>query len=125
TVFINPQFIIKAFADVLTIKHRGFIKSDGILHTKDLQLLWQAERRHFSDKVLVQLFLLFDVAIQLDLNRLLVPALLSNEAPETLKQYWPFGLSESEDLHAELEKTRPIFRRDYTFKFLPLGFFSK
>lgn len=123
TVFINAQFIIKAFADVLTIKHRGFIKSDGILLSRDLHHLWQGERRHFSDSSLMKLFQLFDVAIRLDSERLLVPALLMDDAPPNLEDYWPHGLSEGEDLCSETD--RMLFRRCWTFKFLPLGFFSK
>lgn len=123
TVFINSQFIIKAFADVLTIKHRGFIKSDGILHAKDLHHLWQDERRLFSDLSLMKLFQLFDVAIRLDSNRLLVPALLQDDAPENLAEFWPHGIDDVSDLRSDSD--RILFRRCWAFKFLPIGFFSK
>lgn len=123
TVFINPQFIIKAFADVLTIKHRGFIKSDGILHAKDLHHLWQDERRLFSDLSLMKLFQLFDVAIRLDTNQLLVPALLQDEVPANLADYWPHGIDDISDLRSDTD--RILFRRCWVFKFLPIGFFSK
>ena len=123
TVFINPQFIIKAFADVLTIKHRGFIKSDGILHAKDLHHLWQDERRLFSDLSLMKLFQLFDVAIRLDANRMLVPALLQDDAPENVSDYWPHGLDDLSDVRSDSD--RILFRRCWSFKFLPIGFFSK
>jgi Leucine-rich repeat (LRR) protein len=123
TVFINPQFIIKAFADVLTIKHRGFIKSDGVLLVKDLHHLWQDERRLFNDSSLIKLFELFDVAIRLNESRLLVPALLNDDAPRNLNEFWPHGLGSQADLSARPE--RVFFRRNYKFKFLPLGFFPK
>ena len=80
--FIDPRWLCDMMSKVVTIRERNPFVRNGILHTKNIPLLFRDER--FPWKYFEQYLTLldrFEIALPLDNKRILIPSLLPEERP--------------------------------------------
>ena len=80
--FIDPRWLCDMMSKVVTIRERNPFVKNGILHSKDIPLLFKDER--FPWLYFEQYLTLldrFEIALPLDNKRILIPSMLPEERP--------------------------------------------
>lgn len=116
-VFIDPSFLCKIFADVISMKTQKSIAAlEGIMPKRIFDAIWMEYDKKMQESF-IRLLEAFEIAIP-DYSKpehdrpLLIPSLLPENPPLMIRNYW--------------NTTAPIlFQRIYVFKFLPYGFIDK
>ena len=81
--FVDPKWLCDMMAKVVTIKEINPFVQDGVLHTKDIPLLYRDEK--FPWQYIRQYLTLldrFEIALALDTHRILIPSLLPEVRPD-------------------------------------------
>ena len=114
--FVDPRWLCDMMAKVVTIKEENPSLRKGIIHSKDIPILFKDDR--FPWKRYDQFLALldrFEIALPLDDKRVLVPSMLPASCPK-----------EVEEEYKEVSK-KPLYTRYIVFKesTTPLGFWSR
>jgi len=114
-VFLDPQFLCKIFADIVSPGHRCVV--NGVLDRKHIPQIWKRYNCILQEKLL-SLLRYFEIAIPLPRSRggnfsILIPSFLPAKKPFNFSKFWRYD----ESCHHYLRK--------WKFEFLPLGFFAK
>ena len=112
--FIDPRWLCKMMAKIVTVKERNPFIVDGILPTNSIPFLFRDER--FPWKFFEQYLTLldrFEIALALDKHRILVPSMLSDVRPD--------GIDVTE-MNGEPLYIRHVF---FTSSTTPPGFWSR
>ena len=112
--FIDPRWLCDMMSKVVTIKERNPFVRKGILHNKDIPLLFKD--REFPWQYFQQFLALldrFEIALPLDNKRILIPSMLQDERPDIPE--------------AEQSEEDPLYYRYIIFKSAdtPSGFWSR
>ena len=132
-IFLDPQYLVNVMSDVVTLKHR-FVK-EGKLSKSDLKNIWGSFPPKIHE-ILIELLQKFEILFKMKImdpltekekDFLLIPSLLPSDVPQNFNEIWK---EEAKDKKGDWFKNEEnqldfYFERIYTFKFLPLGFFSK
>ena len=112
--FVDPKWLCDVMAKIVSVKEMNPFVQDGVLHTKDIPLLYHNEK--FPWQYCQQYLTLldrFEIAFALDRHRILIPSLLSEVPPDGM------GLSE---MNAVPFYTRLVIFNTST---MPSGFWSR
>lgn len=116
-VFIDPGFLCKIFADVISMKtQKSILAMEGIMPKRVFDTIWMGHDKKMRENFL-RLLEMFEIAIP-DYSKpeadrpLLIPSLLPENPPMMIRNYWN-------------TQAPHLFQRIYAFKFLPYGFMDK
>ena len=112
--FIDPCWLCNMISKVVTIKERNPLIRKGILHIKDIPILfkdWEFPWQYFEQYL--TLLDRFEIALPIDNKRILIPSMLPDEGP---------NLTE-----AEQSQETPLYSRYIIFNsaYTPSGFWSR
>ena len=112
--FIDPRWLCDMMSKVVTIKERNPFVKNGILHSKDIPILFKD--REFPWQYFEQYLTLldrFEIALPLDNKRILIPSMLQEERPDIPE--------------AEQSEEEPLYYRYIIFNSAdtPPGFWSR
>ena len=116
--FLDPRWLCDMMSKVVTIKERNPFVRNGVLHCKDIPMLFKEQQ--FPLEIFEQYLALlgrFEIALPLDNKRVLIPSMLPEEIPELACDKFQGPMSSR-----QTEYTRYIvFKADRT----PPGFWSR